>query len=614
MKIVFTLISYLFVVQSSLSQEKEFDSIKRLISTYTTRDSIRVNLLNQLTKYYTTHDISKSKTLIIEAIAISKEIKSVKSLGDSFLNYSIYYTQSGNYNKGLIYAMKAKKIQDSIRDITGLISTNDCIARIYIHLKKTKEAIKIQLKNLNHFKNDPLNRKKAGIHFYLANAYSRSNNYSKAKFHYKKAQYIAIQTKFRTGVHIANSSLGVLENRKKKFEEAIKYLEPALKFYRENNQFANIAHTNLELAKSYANLKKINKAIVLNNKAIEIYIKQKNYKALQDAYLNQSNFYKIVKDYFNTNKFLEKYYHIKDSIFSSKTQLVVEEIQVKYDTERIKKDKDLAEQKAIVIAAQKKQYKEYFIATLVSISMLFLFFVFYFERIKIKRKAEFLSLKLKETHKRMELEKQYNNSELKSLKAQMNPHFMFNAMNSIQSLILKGNKVEAYNYLTKFASLIRENLNMSEKSFVFFEEELSLLKKYLELEKLRFRENFQYQLNGIKTFENVKIPSMIIQPFVENSIKHGLLHKESGLKIVTIDFFQEEEILKCIITDNGVGLKASKEINAKNQNKQISFSTEAIKKRLSLLRKFYKLDIGFKYVQIEKGTKVVLKIPYKTSK
>ncbi|WP_435262156.1 sensor histidine kinase [Tenacibaculum sp. nBUS_03] len=198
--------------------------------------------------------------------------------------------------------------------------------------------------------------------------------------------------------------------------------------------------------------------------------------------------------------------------------------------------------------------------------------------------------------------------QLKSLKAQMNPHFMFNALNSIQSLILKEDKHEAYSYLTKFASLIRENLQMSEKSFVYFEEELSLLKKYLELEKLRFRDNFEYEIKGIESIEDIKIPSMIIQPFVENSIKHGLLHKVTGLKKVSIHFYQEE-VFKCVIIDNGIGIEKSKEINTLN-SKVASFSTKAIQERLTFLKDYYKSDIGFQYKKINKGTKVVVKIPY----
>ena len=245
------------------------------------------------------------------------------------------------------------------------------------------------------------------------------------------------------------------------------------------------------------------------------------------------------------------------------------------------------------------------------INVVFLFigsfvFVYYFKH-QNKRNEDALEKAYSELEKRQKGELAH--LQLKSLKAQMNPHFMFNAMNSIQSLVLKGDKYEAYNYLTKFSSLIRENLNMSEKSFVDFDKELSLLNKYLELEKLRFREDFEYEICNENKIGDIKIPSMIIQPFIENAIKHGLLHKTDGIKKVKIEFYLSH-VFTCIITDNGIGLQASKEINKNNLNKETSFSTKAIQERLALLENYYDADIGFTYKNIEKGTQVVLKIPY----
>lgn len=219
--------------------------------------------------------------------------------------------------------------------------------------------------------------------------------------------------------------------------------------------------------------------------------------------------------------------------------------------------------------------------------------------------------KLSEAYKKLEETKKSElaHLQLKSLKAQMNPHFMFNAMNSIQNLVLKGDKNEAYNYLTKFSLMIRENLNMSEKSFVSFKEELSLLKKYLELEKLRFKEDFKYNIIVDNQMNKVKIPAMIIQPFIENSIKHGLLHKVNGVKKLEISF-KLEDVLVCIIEDNGVGIEKSTKINEENNGKQTSFSTRAIEERLVFLKDFYKTDIGFTYMPTKIGTKVEVKIPY----
>ncbi|NIJ44777.1 sensor histidine kinase YesM [Wenyingzhuangia heitensis] len=231
---------------------------------------------------------------------------------------------------------------------------------------------------------------------------------------------------------------------------------------------------------------------------------------------------------------------------------------------------------------------------------------YYFKKLnqKSEEQLEIAYQKLEKTQKG-----ELAHLQLKSLKAQMNPHFMFNAMNSIQSMVLKGDKHNAYQYLSKFSEMVRDNLNMSEKSFVSFDEENSLLKKYLELEKLRFRNDFSYKITGGNLVDDLKIPSMIIQPFVENAIKHGLLHKVNGQKQLHIEF-KQKEVFECIITDNGVGVQKCKEINIQNKIEHTSFSTNAIKERLALLKDYYKTDIGFEYIAVAKGTQVVVKIPY----
>lgn len=222
--------------------------------------------------------------------------------------------------------------------------------------------------------------------------------------------------------------------------------------------------------------------------------------------------------------------------------------------------------------------------------------------------------KLKQAY--LELEKQKKSElaclQLKALKAQMNPHFLFNTINSIQSLILTGNKENAYIYLTKLSLLMRESINTSENIFVDFDVELSMIKKYLELEKLRFRENFSYKIIGEVNIQKIKIPSAIIQPLIENAIRYGLLHKTNGIKKISIQFLQDD-MLKCIITDNGIGIKASKNIQLLNNNTQSSFSTKSLQDRLDLLREYFKLDIDFKYESLDKGVRVTLNIPYRTN-
>lgn len=156
-------------------------------------------------------------------------------------------------------------------------------------------------------------------------------------------------------------------------------------------------------------------------------------------------------------------------------------------------------------------------------------------------------------HKRLALQNQLRQLEMKALKAQMNPHFVYNALNSIQSLVID-NKQEALDYMVKFSRLLRQVLNHSEQNVVSLEKELEALKLYIELESLRL----QYQLNySLTVDENIvpekeSIPPMILQPFVENALWHGLSDK-AGEKKLTVNITCNDEWLFCEIADNGVG-------------------------------------------------------------
>lgn len=205
-----------------------------------------------------------------------------------------------------------------------------------------------------------------------------------------------------------------------------------------------------------------------------------------------------------------------------------------------------------------------------------------------------------------------NSSKLTAIQSQMNPHFIFNALNSIQDLVLKQDVENSYNYITKFANLVRSTLNFSDKDFIDFDSELKLIDLYLTLEKLRFKEDLQFSINT-NGIQGIAVPPMLIQPFIENALVHGLLHKD-GLKRIEIDF-QLSDQLVCTITDNGIGRKKSKEINLRQRKGHESFSENAIEKRFQILEENFGGDLGFSYEDLESngepcGTKVYIHIPY----
>lgn len=203
-------------------------------------------------------------------------------------------------------------------------------------------------------------------------------------------------------------------------------------------------------------------------------------------------------------------------------------------------------------------------------------------------------------------------AQLTAIKSQMNPHFLFNTLNSLQDLIVKKDIKMSNYYLSKFSSLLRKVLETSGKNEISLNEELEILSAYLELEKLRFGNDFSYNINIDKSIDedNLMLHPMLIQPFIENAIKHGLLHKR-GEKILSINFELANDVT-CIIDDNGIGRKKSGEIKNRNSQHHQSFATQASEKRIELLNSIGTKKYSFNIIDKENatGTKVILKIPY----
>jgi ligand-binding sensor domain-containing protein/putative methionine-R-sulfoxide reductase with GAF domain len=178
-------------------------------------------------------------------------------------------------------------------------------------------------------------------------------------------------------------------------------------------------------------------------------------------------------------------------------------------------------------------------------------------------------------------------SRLQSLRLQMNPHFLFNALNSIQQMILANEDIVATKYLSRFSKLLRAILVHSDKETISLKEELEILKLYIELESIRFKDSFSYTIvvdEEIET-EEVKIPTLLVQPFVENAIWHGLMHKEGERKL-KVEFREEGDFIKCIIEDNGIGRKKATDMKMINgqDKKHTSKGIAVSKERLRTLK------------------------------
>ncbi|MFN8283286.1 MAG: two-component regulator propeller domain-containing protein [Chitinophagales bacterium] len=240
------------------------------------------------------------------------------------------------------------------------------------------------------------------------------------------------------------------------------------------------------------------------------------------------------------------------------------------------------------------------------------FYLYYFitNRIKTERRKHREKMRLE--NQRSIYEKQLAEIKLKALVAQMNPHFIFNCMNSIQAMILSDQNMQASTYLTKLSRLVRSVLENSVKTFIPLHDVIENLKLYLELESLRFDQQFNYDFRteGVDVYA-IEMPSMLIQPYVENAIWHGLL-KKVGEKNIHIHFYKNYNYLICEITDDGIGRVKAGELNLKKQHK--SLGTIITQEMFDTLHKIkdtdYSVDIIDLYDEqnLPIGTKVIVRM------
>ena len=230
-------------------------------------------------------------------------------------------------------------------------------------------------------------------------------------------------------------------------------------------------------------------------------------------------------------------------------------------------------------------------------------------------------------NQRIEYSQKIIQTEITALRAQMNPHFIFNCLNSIQLFTAQNNIDKASNYLSKFSRLIRLVLENSRSEKVTLENELESLRLYIELEAMRFRDKFSYTISVAPSIDQgyVQIPPLLLQPFVENAIWHGLMHKEEGGKVtITVEpqyittistNLQDIMAIQVTITDDGVGREKSAEFKSKSVTKTKSFGMKVTAERIELINQLYKTETKVQIIDLKdtngqaSGTTIIIEIP-----
>lgn len=610
MRSFFTLISFLL---SSFLFAQNNDSVLSKIKNYKKQDTVRVELLIDACVSGTFDSDKELLNYANEAFQIATKIKydlgkirAINCIGN-------YYFQRGDFKKSINLYFQALTLSEKRKDIDNIIISKSNVANVYTRTKDHQKAIQL-LKECDAIfvqRKEEKSEKRAAILTNLATVYSNINEHQLAIKTYDLVYKISVDAKSIFGQAITLANLGNEHLKINQTDKALHYSLDGLKIIETNNIdflkteiykiLGSIYSKKKDSKKAEFYLKKaetLSKKIEDNETLLEVYGK------LKETYLAEGNY----QSAFHT---LESYIELREKVFGIETKKNADELSTKYETEKKEGQiQALSQQKEISELQSQRKTLILYSSALGFLGVLLSMF-FFFRKFKTNKQNELLKQELQTIN----AEKKANESELKALKSQMNPHFIFNALNSIQEQFMFGDKLAANEQMSNFTNLTRQILAVSGKKKISLSTEIDILTKYLELEKMRFDSDFKYQISIQENIdeEYIELPPMLLQPFVENSIKHGLLHKDGEKEIIiNFELGATEEYLICVIEDNGIGRKKSEEI--KSKNKHNSFSTASIAQRLQLLNDNEKEDEILKYEDLVDsngvgiGTRVHIKI------
>jgi len=447
----------------------------------------------------------------------------------------------------------------------------------------------------------------------LGEVEKKRKNEDKAIEYFLNSQNTAIQIEDDQAVNVAYGNISDIYKDQNNLSDGIKLNQEALQYNQRRDNKTEVSNNNIELGKFYLQQDKNEEAIEYLEKGIEvadetgdIENKSKGYEELSNALKKTGREDQAVETY-------KEYLQLEDSISQLKQEqlaLKVQRGQMLENTQNklslLEKDKELSE-KTIELLRQEKIIQEEYIAKqrittyslIIGIIILLITAYLVYRSNKAKNKANQLLV-------------------LKSLRTQMNPHFIFNALNSVNSFISKNDERAANRYLSDFSRLMRDVMENSQEDFIPLTKEIDILDVYLKLEHHRFNEKFDYAFEVDKAIntEDFFIPPMLIQPYIENAVWHGLRYKkEKGFLTVSIQL--KNDVVAVTIIDDGIGRKRSQELKTENQKILNSTGLKNIDSRIKIIKEVYKTNLDVQIEDSDKenqnGTKVIVTIhPKKT--
>lgn len=515
-----------------------------------------------------------------------------------------------------------KNYQESISAFQKLLKDNLSgyqKVEVYEGLGDTYKAIGDGVKSVFNYqkaldtaKENRITPKITNLNSKIGEAYAQSGALSEAEEYFDNSLKLAKKENKQRAVSEKNK-VADFYNQNRDYEKEIQLREETLEELNSMDKNATVddealtsQRQNYKIANAFVAQEKYKQAIPYLERSIADADKKEDLIVQKDAIRKLSEIYRDIGEFDKATESYQRYVEVVDELYVKKEQEIsqaarfTKEITLKQTRiASLENDRKLNESRYKLafenqeLIERNSQIQKWIIGSLIVIVLL-LFFAAYTQ------------------YKIVKQQKLANNVlALKSLRSQMNPHFIFNALNSVNSFIAVNDERTANKYLTDFSLLMRSVLENSEEDFIPLEKEIELLELYVKLEHFRFKDKFDYK---ITVDENIQlnefvIPPMLLQPYVENAVWHGLRYKEEK-GLLEINFEQiNSETIKISIIDDGIGRSKSAEFKTENQKKQKSKGMGNTQKRIAILNEMYKDKVDVKVENVfenNQGTKVEL--------
>lgn len=561
--------------------------------------------------YYNLSDYSSALNYQQKALKSFQRFSYQPGIGATENSIGVIYLALSYYPKALEHLLAAQKSYEEQHDTLNLSDAYNNIGLIYTHMGNYKKALQDYFIALDIVKKAGEFNRIQNVLGNIGQTYDYMGNSDLSLEYYRQALAISEQINNRQTASMALLNIGSTFYNRKWFDSAYVYILKAIKGSRQVGDLHNLANAYVTMAGIYfyATPKVLAtigihpthryEAALKANKIAQVYSEKENsILDQQEVWDKFSDIYTAQKKYGQALNAYKKYIVFRDSAMSGDKQAAITRIAMQYDFDKKQELEKLKEEKRAELSAARLDKERLIrrrdaIGTSVFLILVAVILGFYLR----KRNAEFNS--------------KVANTELKALRAQMNPHFIFNSLNSINSYISKNEPGLATEYLTKFAKVMRMILENSEKKSIPLSDEIKTLELYMQLESKRLDNKFNYTINiaGDVDKENTMIPPMILQPFVENSIWHGLATKE-GKGNILIDISKNNGMLHCIIDDDGIGIQKHEPVAEKQTH---SLGMQITKARIGIINKTKKSKGTVELSDLAEGVRVQLNLPLELS-